>query len=811
MNYDGWVVIGTDVDSKEFDKEIKKLEKESVKFAKEEEQLLNKKAKLEVDISKSEKELDKLDKKIEEIQKKTKNQSKPIDIKISEIKQKVIPENLSSNTEYQNLMNQKEQLNLKAQSQIDNIISKEEEQVEKLNLQKSSLNDINQKLVENASNQNEVNTKLEEAKAKSMGLHLNFDNIGKSLMDNVKKVGKWAMAVFSLRGAYSAIRQATSLVSQYNDGINNKLYSMKMLFATALEPLITKIVNLFWKMMSYINFIYKAWFGVDLFAKASANSMKASAKSAKDIKKSLAGFDEANVLTDSGSTSGVSGASSPTFEMPENVEIPSWIKWIAENKDLILGFLKKLGIAIVGLKLAKIILQIGSIGKGLSTVFGFLKNMSGLQIFGMIAGVVLTLTGIVTTVKGIIAFIKDPSWSNFNKILEGLTTTLLGVGIAMVAFNATNPVGWIVLAVGALTGLVTIVSSFTEKLFKSKNTISDTKTAQEELTQAQKEAKEATNNLNTAIDNYENAVKRAEETEKKLKEAQQQTGISIDELLAKMEKEDLSYFDLNDKQKKVYKAYLDNKAAQENVQTSTENLTNAEKDHTEAEQKEIDKQAKLRISNIDTSESYDEYKQAVIDAYQKGEISAEEARDYIEQAMADMSDASRQTFQEDLPNDIKNGLDPSKYESTWDKFARKFNDVWKGIKETVRSTLDWINEKLGVKTSGNWSAANSFSNANVKNRFNAKGAIVYPKLQYHASGGIINQPGRGVPITQHIGGERGAEGVLPLTDSQQMDLLGQAIARHMTINLTNVTQMNGRILSRELKTMEAQQDFATNR
>ena len=92
----------------------------------------------------------------------------------------------------------------------------------------------------------------------------------------------------------------------------------------------------------------------------------------------------------------------------------------------------------------------------------------------------------------------------------------------------------------------------------------------------------------------------------------------------------------------------------------------------------------------------------------------------------------------------------------------------------------------------------------------AKGGIAYPRLQYFANGGIINQPGRGVPLTQAIGGEKGQEGILPLTDSQQMDLLGQAIARHMNINLTNINQMNGRTISRELKKIKAQQDFATN-
>ena len=85
-----------------------------------------------------------------------------------------------------------------------------------------------------------------------------------------------------------------------------------------------------------------------------------------------------------------------------------------------------------------------------------------------------------------------------------------------------------------------------------------------------------------------------------------------------------------------------------------------------------------------------------------------------------------------------------------------------------------------------------------------------PKL---AKGGIINQPGRGVPIGygQAIGGENRAEGVIPLTDSQQMQLLGEAIGRYVTINANITNTMNGRVISRELQKVNNTNDFAFNR
>lgn len=76
-----------------------------------------------------------------------------------------------------------------------------------------------------------------------------------------------------------------------------------------------------------------------------------------------------------------------------------------------------------------------------------------------------------------------------------------------------------------------------------------------------------------------------------------------------------------------------------------------------------------------------------------------------------------------------------------------------------------------------------------------------------AKGGIINQPGRGVAI----GGEAGREGVIPLTDSQQMELLGEAIGKYITVNASITNTMNGRIISRELQKINNENDFAFNR
>lgn len=95
-------------------------------------------------------------------------------------------------------------------------------------------------------------------------------------------------------------------------------------------------------------------------------------------------------------------------------------------------------------------------------------------------------------------------------------------------------------------------------------------------------------------------------------------------------------------------------------------------------------------------------------------------------------------------------------------------------------------------------------------KYSAKGSIInYPRL---ASGGIINRPGRGVMLANGgaIGGERGREAVIPLTDSGQMELLGQAIARNIVVNLTNEVRLDGKQLSRYISRVMQDTEFTSN-
>ena len=64
----------------------------------------------------------------------------------------------------------------------------------------------------------------------------------------------------------------------------------------------------------------------------------------------------------------------------------------------------------------------------------------------------------------------------------------------------------------------------------------------------------------------------------------------------------------------------------------------------------------------------------------------------------------------------------------------------------------------------------------------------------------------------HISSEatNGAEGVVPMNNEQSMELIGQAVAKHVVINLTNNTMLDGKVIAREQRKISDENNFLTN-
>jgi predicted nucleic acid-binding Zn-ribbon protein len=380
---DGWVIVGTKLDSKQLDKDLKNAERKLQQYERESEKLTKQKVKVEIDLQ-------------------------PYEEQKRLIKETTDEMLAKSQTE----------------QQVKNVLEMEQMQLDDLNnkysKQLENVSSIDKKIQNNVKNQELMKDQIDEMRKKSNGLNINFEDLKKMTKESIKNIAKWALAIFSVRGAYSAVRKAMSTLTQYNEKLANQLNTIQLMFASALEPLITRIVNLVYQLMSYVNVIAKAWFGIDLFASATEKAMSKSAKSAKDVKKSLAGFDEMNVLNDTGTAS---TSDSIGIEPLPEVEVPSWIQWIADNKELVIGAFVGIAGALVAVKL------------GLDAITGL--------------GIGLILAGIVILIQGIVDFIKDPSWDAFWTILQGIALVVAGIAVLMG--------GWIVALVALGVAIVTYI------------------------------------------------------------------------------------------------------------------------------------------------------------------------------------------------------------------------------------------------------------------------------------------------------------------------------------------------------------------
>lgn len=463
-----------------------------------------------------------------------------------------------------------------------------------------------------------------------------IENIGNSTGKTIKKLGKWALGIFAIESAYGFVRQAMASVSEYNEQIASDVEYIRFAMASMLQPVIEGLIQLAYKLLTYVNYIAKAWFGVDLFANASADAMNKSAKSAEKMKKSLAGFDEMNVLNDNGTTGAMGVAPSMDLTAPEDVPIPSWLQWIVDNKDIVIAGLT-------------------GIAGGLTAINLGLSFMKGL-------GITLILAGIVMLVSDIIEFIKDPSWEDFFNILGDIAIVIGGIMLVM-----GNWWGLLIVIIGALVKLV--------------------------------------------ADNWD-----------KIKEILGKVGSWIYDNIIKP---------VGD----FFVGLWDG-----------------------------------IVNGVKTAVQW------VKDAF-----------------------SSVVSFFSNLISKIVN-LFKIIGTKVGDVIGGAFKTVINGVLKAIESILNFpiksINKLIDV--------INKVPGINL-------GTLPTFSLPRLAVGGIVNMPSRGVPIGGAITGEAGAEGVIPLTDSQAMETLGATIGKYITINANITNTMNGRIISRELQKINTNNDFAMNR
>lgn len=304
------------------------------------------------------------------------------------------------------------------------------------------LSEINAKIKQNEISQQIANTRVDELNNKVNKINFDKvkDNIGKittGMNKTLKSIAKWTIAVFGLRSAYNAVRKAASTLASYNDEFANKLEYINLFMASALEPLLNRLVSLAMTLLQYIDYIVAKWFGFNIISSANQKAVSKIATSTKEINDNLAGWDDLTVLSDTdASKGGAGGISTPKLEPLPDEEAPQWLQFIVKYKDEILA-------AFWGVASALTLWNLG---------------FSGLKALG-IGGMIM---GIVYAVEKLKDYLDDPTFKNLGGVIQGIGAAIVSLGIMIGV--ATG--GWVVAIIGAIVLIVGTLMKYWDKIRK---------------------------------------------------------------------------------------------------------------------------------------------------------------------------------------------------------------------------------------------------------------------------------------------------------------------------------------------------------
>ena len=672
-NVDGTVIIEARITDDKFKGDVDKLTKELYKYEREAEKLANQKARLDINTQQAENSLEKIN-----------GQISLLDSKIKNMQENNLPQNLVGNFDYEKLLIQRDELVRKSDLEVAKLSELDDKQAQ-----------LNNKTSENLIIRQMINDEISKSSSGLRDIGGATEKTNNEASKTLKSMTRWGLAIFGIRSAYMGIRQVMNGVFAQNTKLGDQMDAMKKSIAGAFTPIVEKILNLIRTFMAYINYLWRGLFGKNLFSEKVEKNLKSGAKSAKEIRNQLAGFDEANVLSSNSSSGSGVGGGSTDLKLSE-IPIPGWLKWIRD-------FIEKHP------TISKIIFGLAAF-----TLFG------GWKIAGGIFGTISSLLG----KKGAGAAATGASG-------------LLGVLGTMLLIAAT----------------VVICKITYDKV---------------------KEAWKAYKDLKKAIDESN------ETTEKSLKKSEKRQDEIIKETKA-LNKEDEQH---KRNIETLYKMVAVDDEYAHRTFNNKKNEAMANEHLQKTLSKVVTETENMRIAGEMTDEEqYNHYK------FLKTYLTPEQINNAEQLGLtAEQAYNLRNGFKElDKKFETKYKLEAetSEAKDKFDDFVKDIsNRLSKPIQFQLKANIIGLSDKTvsALKTLG----------------------------VFHADGGIVNLPGRGVPIA-HYAGEAGREGIIPIDNEGQMALLGSEIAKRVTINLTNVTEMNGRTISKELKRIGSESDFAFNR
>jgi hypothetical protein len=151
----------------------------------------------------------------------------------------------------------------------------------------SFFNAFKQKIEQVKPSINSINHSLKQMPNVTKKVSENAGKIGSSFKGGLKHIFKYALALFSLRGIYSILsNSASSWLSSQNEEaqqLSANIEYLKNSLGSALAPIIKFITNLVYELLKSVQSLIYVFSGVNIFAKATASSMKSTASSAKSL------------------------------------------------------------------------------------------------------------------------------------------------------------------------------------------------------------------------------------------------------------------------------------------------------------------------------------------------------------------------------------------------------------------------------------------------------------------------------------------------------------------------------------------------
>lgn len=170
-----------------------------------------------------------------------------------------------------------------------------------------------------------VRTGMEQTNEATKRTANSTKSIGKELDGGIKKIGRYMLALFSVRSIYSLLSKASNAWLNSGDANAAQLkanidYIWRAL-GSSIAPVLNTIFNTLFGVLNVVQQVVKALTGFELFSKGASSNLSDAAKSSKTINKNLAPFDDMIIASSKGSQTGSTDVA-PNLEFDDTMSEP---------------------------------------------------------------------------------------------------------------------------------------------------------------------------------------------------------------------------------------------------------------------------------------------------------------------------------------------------------------------------------------------------------------------------------------------------------------------------------------------------------